>query len=332
MKTFLETVGIDVSKSTIDVTLHCGNAHSKFDNNEKGFKSMIKWTKKNTTMKLNQVLFCFEHTGLYSVSLSCFFTEKGMSFALVPAIEIKRSMGLVRGKDDKVDSKRIAEYAYLRKDTLKPTEIPSKNLSELSRLINLRERLVVERAGHKGTSRELKQTIGQTTAKEIINVHEKMIEHLTTEIKKLEKTISKVIEADPEISKVFNLTTSVKGVGSVVACHIIVATNCFQSFDDPRKFSCYCGIAPFPYSSGSSIRGASRISHYANKKLKALIDRSALSAIVHDKELREYYERKIGQGKKPRVVINAVRNKIIHRIFAVVKREEPFVEKFINVA
>jgi transposase len=76
----------------------------------------------------DQVLICFEYTGLYSFPLAEFLSKRQIKFSMVAALEIKRSLGIVRGKNDKIDARRIAEYAYLRKDNLKPFELPSGNI------------------------------------------------------------------------------------------------------------------------------------------------------------------------------------------------------------
>ena len=87
----------------------------------------------------------------------------------------------------------------------------------------------------------------------------------------------------------------------------------------------YAGIAPFEKQSGTSLNTKSRVSHYANKKMKVLLNLAASSAIQADPELKTYYNRRIENGKSKMSTLNIVRNKIVHRIFAVVKRGTPFV-------
>jgi len=55
--------------------------------------------------------------------------------------------------------------------------------------------------------------------------------------------------------------------------------------------------------------------------MKSLLHLAAMSAIRLNNELRTYYRRKVGEGKNKMSVLNAVRNKIVHRIFAVVKNQ-----------
>src|SRR5690554_38826 len=106
MKKHEETVGVDVSKLTIDVFIHNANAYEQFANNASGYKALLKWLSKKG-VEMNEVLFCFEHTGIYSIELAGYLTKKKISFAMVAAIEIKRAMGMVRGKNDRIDAKRI---------------------------------------------------------------------------------------------------------------------------------------------------------------------------------------------------------------------------------
>jgi transposase len=107
---------------------------------------------------------------------------------------------------------------------------------------------------------------------------------------------------------------------------MIVYTDCFTKFNDWRKFASYCGIAPFPYQSGSSVKGRTKVSHLANKKIKALINMCAISAIQHNPEMKQYYQRRLEIGKNKMSTINIIRNKLISRVFAVIKRQTPYVD------
>ncbi len=90
----------------------------------------------------------------------------------------------------------------------------------------------------------------------------------------------------------------------------------------------YSGVAPFEYSSGSSIRGRTKVNHMADKKMKSLLQMCALSAIKHDPQLKVYYQKKEKEGKNKMLIFNNIRNKIIQRVFCVVNRKTPFVNTF----
>lgn len=107
---------------------------------------------------------------------------------------------------------------------------------------------------------------------------------------------------------------------------MIVFTEGFTKFDSWRKFASYCGIAPFPKTSGSSIRGRTKVSHLANKKLKSLLSLCAKSSIQYNEERKLYYQKRIDLGKNKMSTINIIRNKILARIFAVINRKSPYVD------
>ncbi len=326
MKEFKETVGIDVSKETLDARLHKKGAYLKVENSKKGFSILLQWVKETTELPVENVLWCFEHTGMYSLNLSTFLAEKNIPFVMVSALEIKKSLGIVRGKNDKVDAARIAQYAYEKREKIKLTLLPSTKLIQLKELLSLRERMVVQRAGYISSLKEFKFLFPKSHNPQLFKTQENIIKVLDQNIKSLEKEILELIESEPEIKKVYSLITSVVGIGLILAANLIVTTNRFTSFENSRKLACYSGVAPFKKQSGKSIKSNARVSHYANKKMKALLDRAAHSAIQHDPELKIYYERRIAKGKSKMSTINIVRNKILHRVFAVVKRGTPYVK------
>ncbi|VAW39588.1 Mobile element protein [hydrothermal vent metagenome] len=329
---FKEALGIDVSKKTIDVILHLNSNYHQFENNVKGYKSLLRWVKKQTGLSPGEVLICFEHTGLYSLPLAIFLNEQEILFSMVAALEIKRSLGIVRGKNDKIDAKRIAEYAYLRISQLKPFKLPSTNILRLQKLLSLRERMVKQRAGYMGSIKEYKCMLKQKDYESLFTVHKKMIHYLSKQIDTMEKETLELIEGDEEMSVLYHLMISIKGVGPILASNLLVVTNCFMGFSDGRKFACYAGIAPFEKQSGTSLNIKARVSHFANKKIKSLLNLSASSAIQADPELKAYYQRRVENGKSKMSTLNIVRNKIVHRIFAVIKRGTPYVPLYQHAA
>ena len=325
MKEFHETAGVDVSKLTLDAWLHRKEIHCQVENNAAGFEKLEKWIRQNCKGS-RSTLLCFEHTGLYSLQLAIYLAEKKIPFSMISALEIKKSLGVVRGKNDKVDAKRIAEYAYLRRQTLTMTVLPSEAIQKLKELLSFRERMVTQRAGYKASFKEFSHVFPKSHNRELFNIHENLIGELTHHINAVEEKIKEIIEENPEIARQYRLITSVVGIGLIVAAQLIVSTNCFTAFSNSRKFACYCGVAPFKHQSGTSINSKARVSQLANKKIKALLDRSASTAILYDPELKQFYNRRVSEGKTKRSTLNIIRNKIIHRVFAVVKRETPYVK------
>jgi transposase len=320
-------VGIDISKETLDVFVYESKLHRQFLNGQKGFTSLLQWIKKIVKADdLNQVLFCLEHTGMYSLSLSVFLEENYCVFALISPLEIKRSLGITRGKNDKIDASRIAEYAYQKREQIKPTKLPSKSILMLHPLLTLRDRLARERGGFVATLKEQSRFLKIEEMTLLAQTYNRLIETLTEEIKHLEKEIKAIIKNDEQLAKTFDLITTIKGVGFLVATYLIVYTHNFTRFENWRKFACYSGIAPFEYQSGSSVRGRTKVNPIANHQIKKMLHLAALSSAYTDTEMIAYYKKRVSEGKSKMCTLNIIRNKLVARVFAVVKRGTGYVD------
>lgn len=127
------------------------------------------------------------------------------------------------------------------------------------------------------------------------------------------------------------LMLSIEGIGRKTALKMILETQAFTRFTDSRKFCCHAGVAPFSYLSGSSQHSRNRVSQRANKSIKSLLHLAALSAIQNkNSELRKYYDRKVAEGKNKMTVLNAIRAKLIARIFAVIRDDSIYDFNYIN--
>ena len=323
-----EFIGIDVSKGTLDVHLYCGNRHQSFKNNVDGRQSLIDWVIEKTNLKLVELRFCLEHTGIYSQPLCELLEQMDLTYYLISGLELKRSMGIKRGKNDKVDAKRIAQYAFLRRDDLIAYKMPGQTVITLKKLLGQRSKLVRQRAGHKVSIKEEKQMYPSTQKSFVIESSGAIIVFLTLQIKLIEKEIVSLIKSDQEILKTYENIQTIKGVGPILATTMIAHTNNFKSFQNWRKFACYAGIAPFEHSSGTSYRGRTRISVLGNRDLKTILSSAAATAILHDSQLKIYYNKRLKEGKNKMATLNIIRNKIVSRIFAVTKRQTPYVETF----
>ena len=319
-------VGIDVSKKTLDISVLDSDknlvCYHQIDNQTMKIKAYLKQLNKKG-IDLYTCLFCAEFTGIYNKLLVNVLHELELDLWLERPIQIKRTQGLVRGKNDKIDSYRIASYACMYKDQIRLWSPPRKPVEALKSLSTLRNRLL-------NTKKRLEQAF---TEQEFLSKEEKQllkasckrtIKSIKADIKAIEVKLKEIIKEDEKLSKLFKLITSVDGVGMITAIEVIVTTNEFKNINEGKKFACYCGVVPFDYSSGTSLNKRPRVSKMANKNVKTILHMAALSAIKMRGELREYYLRKVEEGKNKMAVINAVRNKLILRIFAVVKREKPF--------
>ena len=323
MKNYEEVVGIDVSKKTIDAYCYQAQMHREFINDIVGYKSLLKWVLKAT--KGVAVFYCFENTGYYSLKLALYLSSQSIVYIEESPLKIKRSSGVVKEKTDRLDAELIARYAWLYREELEPSTVKSMSHLELGRLLALRDQLVRNNAGLKGTLKELKVLLSSPSTDAGCLSLKRSIDYQKKQIKSIEERIKDILTEDASMCKNYELLTSLKGIGLVVACQLIYHTGNFTRFASWRAFSSYCGTAPFEHRSGTSIHRRKQCHYLGDRKMKSLLSMASVSAIQHDSELRLYYKRKLAEGKDKMLAINNVRNKLIARAFAVVKRGTPYV-------
>ena len=329
-------IGIDFSKNTFDVSIihrDCleSSSYQRFDNNKECGAHMFKWIKTLTKTPCENWLFCGEHTGLYSIVLSEFLIRKGLFVWLENPLQIKQSSGIKREKNDKVDSREIAMYAYRFQDKARAYCLPDKALASLELLFSFRERLVGNKQVLLTSSAEIRRVMQRdTTARFIYEQSKRDIDRINKEIKEVEKRMLEQIKSDEKLQENYTLVSSIKGVALINTVAILVATQNFTRFENSRQFACYTGMAPFGKQSGTSINTKPRVSRLADKKIKVLLTQAAKCAIRYDTNIRCYYGRKKAEGKNDWLIINNIRNKMIHRIFAIVKRQQLYQTDYLN--
>lgn len=331
-------LGCDISKNTIDIYLLPQAKSTSVSNNAEGFSRLHRWLKANGANR-EDLGVIMEHTGLYSHRFERWLETEQYCYCKVNALAIKRSLGMIRGKSDAIDACRIARFGIEKADRLHPAPARDFQLQELSQLLRLRDELVGTRTAYTNSHKQLNQCLGNDAALLNLQCRQKMIDTCNEELTLVEARIKELIKGktDSRLNRNMELLTSIPGVGPVVAASIVVATGNFTRFPSARAFACYCGTAPFEHSSGISIRGRSRVSHLANTNIKRLLFLSACSAVRSKGELQDFYIRKVAEGKAKRSVINMVMNKLIWRMFSVIKRDtfyirENFENKFLAVS
>ena len=317
-------MGMDVSKKTLDCHLFVQQKSlPAVSNDSKGFKVIKGWLKKELKT-LDGLLVVMEYTGIYTYQVERFLEQQQIKFVKRPALDIKRSLGMVRGKSDTIDARFISKYGWMRKEELQPMAVLSDTQLELQQLMSHRDKLVADQASYQSKLKEMVSQMGKKVNEKLIGSMKIVMEVLKQEVKETEKAIRELINTDESLQTNYELACSVTGIGLATAVHLLIATENFTRFSNVRKLICYCGVAPFEHTSGTSIRGKVRVSHLANKKLKSLLTMAAISAIQHDPELKAKYEQKLKEGKAKMCVINIIRAKLIERVFAVIKKQKPY--------
>jgi transposase len=330
MKSWNVILGVDVSKLTLDISCAERNVHVQIDNCSKGFGDFKRWCKSND-INLKETLVVMEFTGGYEYRFMQFCESLSISYCRIPGLEIKQSMGMIRGKSDQADSFRIGQYGEEKIKKLTPCKPLNNNILTLKQLLSFRKRLVREKAGLESTVKERKHMYGTMKTDTVIRIARAKIKANEKYILQIEQEISEVIKSDEGMWRNYRIITSIKGIGKVNGWMTIAYTENFTSFTDPRKYAVFVGVIPFGHTSGTSIKKRTKVSHLAHKGLKSELNQAAKTAIVHDPEIRTYAERKMENKAYP-LVLNNVKFKLILRMFSLVKRGEMYVENYQRAA
>jgi transposase len=324
-------VGIDVSRDTLDLNVVVDGSSQKhhcIPNRTIDIGSTLNKIMKSFGATFDDTIFCMEHTGIYNLPLINWLQSHDGKIWMESGVHIRKTLGLVRGKNDKVDSMRIAMYAYLNRHRIKTWRAPRKLIARLAALLSQRSRLNKAKKQLGTANQEQKLFMDKDIMRSLNTYTQKTIAVINKQILAIENEILSLIKEDEKLNRIYQIITSVAGVGFVTASYILVTTNEFININDPKKYACYSGVVPFEHSSGSSVRGKTRVSQMANKNIKTLLHMAALSTIKKRGDLQEYYIRKVAEGKNKMSVLNAIRNKLILRIFACVNQNRVYEQNY----
>jgi len=325
-------MGIDISKRTFDValSLNVSNAtvtKKQLVNNLKGFEQLQSWLQ-HQNVAITEVLFCMENTGLYHRLLVSWLQQQGGFVWVEMPVQIKWSMGVQRGKSDPADAARICLYAFRNADKAENYTSIQKAVQQIADLMALRQRLLECLKTLRAPIKELKDAGLADAAKTVEETCAESIRALQKEIEETEQKLQVIVEQDEQLAQTYKYIKSVRCVGIMSALQLLIYTNGFKRFDNAKQLASYCGVAPFEYSSGSSVKGRTKVSHMANKTLKTAMHMCAISAIQNNNEMKMYYKKKVEEGKNKMSALNAVRNKLLHRVFACVRDKREYTEMY----
>lgn len=327
-------LGIDISKmsfdykliDSMDKTLLIG----KVSNDSKGITMMLKALRKAGYKDFKYILLGMENTGIYSNPMKIYAIAEGLDLVVANAYDVSNSKGIKREKSDSADAFLIAQYLRKNLPTIRLYKPDSQSVERMKRLQSSREMLVKQKHQMERHLTELKGFISEKEYRNLERNFHPTIVGIEKSMMAVETEIDEIIKADELMETNQEIIESIPGVGHQTAITLICATNNFQTISDPRKIACHAGVVPFKKESGTSVKNTPRVSHLSNKLLKKRLHMAALSAIRWCLPLKLYYERKIAEGKNKMSVLNAVRNKIVHLICALIEKNEKYDENYIK--
>lgn len=325
-------VGTDVSKEWLDMSIvRAGKLlyHTQIANKAVAIKRWLQQTQKEFGYSYAATLFSMEFTGLYNHHLLEVLHEHQAMVWLIPGLQISEgsTQGLKRGKSDKQDAVRIAVYASKNLEQVRLWKKPRKVLQELQTLLMLREKLQRTKHQYETTLTEYKSFSDAAVSRIVKATTAAMLKTTDQQLANVEKEMQRLIQGDEKLQQLNEYITSVDGVGLVTSANVLVTTNEFLNISEAKQYACYAGVAPFKDESGK-VKKKQKVSHKANKKMKKLFHLLAMSAIRMKGEMKAYYQRKLAEGKNKMSVLNAIRNKIILRIFACVKHKKLYEKNY----
>ena len=222
-------------------------------------------------MDNEQFLICAEHTGQYTFPLVCACKSAECRLWLENPSQIKYSSGVQRGKNDKVDARRIAIYAARFGDRVRYYDRPTEQIERLKQLERERVLYTTDLAKYKAQLKDQKEYMPADIYRKKARRLESLMDELQAAITSITAEMEEIIFSTEVLDRQMKLLMSIDGVGKVIALNMIIETEAFTRFDDPRKFCCHAGVAPFSYTSGSSQHSKNKVSHRANKNIKRLL-------------------------------------------------------------
>ena len=326
-------VGIDISKEKCNLCFRSGLEivrEEECSNDVKALKKAFKAALKVLGASVDEVLVCAEYTGRYIYPLTVACQELDIFLWLDDPTRIKNSMGLTRGKNDVIDAARIAEYAFRYSDKAVRYYIPDAALVSMKNLLADREFLLIDRKRYQSQLTDQKKYMAPSDFKHKSCRWKKVIKSIDEQIAAIDTEIETLIAADPVLTRQKELLVSIDGIGEHIAINMIAVTGGFTRFQNARQFCSFAGLTPYRYDSGTSVRSKAKISKRSNQTMKALLHLSAVNVATRMKEgeYRDYYERKLKEGKHVMCVMNVLRAKLVHRMFSVIKRDTEYTKQY----
>lgn len=312
MNKYKKIYGVDISKDSFDVVDNEGN-HAQYGNEAKGFSKFKKLLEADS-------LVVMEATGYYHYSLAQFLSASFIPCSVVNPLSVKRfvQMKLTKVKTDKADAAAICAYAQV-------TVVPMYNALKDTQAECLQLYSVLEHYEKKRTAIKNKlhgeKTLGNPS-KAVYHSLKRVLKVLKVEITLLEQQLLELVKQ--EHSTQLKLLKSIPGIGIKTALFLIVVTDGFSKFETASQLCSYAGITPTERSSGTSVRGRSRISKVGNKRLRNLLFMCSFSACKHNVGCRAQYERIVNKGKSKKLALLAISNKLLRQSFAIVKSGIPY--------
>lgn len=315
-------LGIDIAKAKFDVALLQEDKyqHKVFTNNELGIANLLTWLSEKV-LSWDKLYVIMEATGNYHLVLACALVEQGINVSVENPSKLNAfaKACLMRGKDDKRDAKLIAQYGKACRPAAwkKPRDEVLQLQSLLAEYDSLKEQQVM-------VNNRLK-SLTPLSHHEVTLSIQAQLDFLDNALKAIEASIQAHVDQFPDtLQRPVVLAQSVPGVGFFTALRFVVTTESGTRFKKARQLAAYLGLTPMVKHSGNNQRTPARLSKIGQGKFRAKLYFPAIQAIIHNPDVKYFYEQLINRGKRKMTAILAAMRKLVHIVFGVLKQNTPY--------
>ena len=290
-----------------------------FANTAAGHQKFIRWATKGA----RAARVCLEATGIYSLQFALALHDARNVDVMVVNPRAIRDFSracMQRAKTDAVDAVGILEY--LERMPFTAWQPPAPEILQLQainrRIVQLQTELTREK------NRCHAAEFGGASGDAIANDIEVNIRHLERRIERLHDSGLQLVRGVPALASKLAHLVSAKGIGEASAMRLLAELLVLPSDLAAPQWVAHAGLDPRPYESGTSVHRPRRISKVGNRHLRAALYMPALVAIQHDPNVKAFYNKLVGAGKKPMQAVVAVTRKLLHAIWGMLKHDQDF--------
>jgi len=315
-------IGIDISKSSINVHIASNQQDVVYDNSIKGFKSLYSKLKKLYKKEMDKIVFIYEPTGSYSQALRKFcFTQQILCFIINPKqfSNYAKALG-AEVKNDIEDARVLSKAIVLAKDG--EVNIPHYDedvelIKELMAYYKLLIKQTIQQKNH------LESLSSKDGSKFAIKALKKSIEELKEKSDNVLDEISSIISNNPQYKRDYENITSITGVGKIGG---IVLLHLFLKYPEAnqRQITSLAGLNPIYKQSGSSIQSKYTISKTGSKLYRGVLFMGIMSAVRFDENFKAFYERLLANHKHTTQAQIAVMRKVIIIAHSLYKNDKKY--------
>ena len=333
MSTYLFYIGIDVSKDSFDAAAFTSTSEAPFalkdySNDQAGIAQLHQHLSAKGITPQNAII-CIEATGAYS-ELLCYQLHKlGYPLCLEAPLKVKRAFDIKAHKTDPLDALKIAEYAFRFCDRMTRWSPKPKLIKYLDSWLTLREQLVKQQTAISNFNQAITTKIDSDPL--AIQMAQQVFQFLQECLQQIQQRIEALIQQDAQLSQQVETLDAIDGFGKLTAVNLVALMTQYPTLKQYPKAASYIGICPYKRLSGKSVRKSAKISHLGPPRIRKLLHLCARSVCQHKKPYKQYYQRKLAEGKPPKLIINNVANKLLRVACTLMNSNKQYIPNYVSI-